>query len=154
MHGLTPVTEGHQSFLFTLYASTRQAEVAAWGWDPAQQEAFLQMQFHAQQNAYARQYPDAEHLVIVQADQPIGRILVAKTASSLLLVDIALLPPFRSAGIGSSLIRQLQAEAVTTEQTIRLHVLRGNRAQRLYERLGFVITKKGETHVAMEWRPT
>ena len=36
-----------ESFLYELYASTRSEEMAGWGWDTAQQEFFLNMQFTA-----------------------------------------------------------------------------------------------------------
>jgi len=32
-----------------LYASTREAELAALGWSPAQMEAFLELQFRARE---------------------------------------------------------------------------------------------------------
>ena len=69
------------------------------------------------------------------------------------MVDIALLPPSRNAGIGTALRRDLLAEAAVAHQPVRLHVEQCNPALRLYERLGFVpIADKG-VYLLMEWAP-
>lgn len=149
-----PVTPADEPFLFELYASTRRDELAAWGWDAAQQEAFLRLQYLAQSRGYAAEFPDADHRIICEGDQPVGRILVHRTEQAIALVDMALLPDFRGAGIGTALIGALQAEAEASGRPLRLQVLRSNAAaRRLYERLGFRITGEAGLHLAMEWRP-
>lgn len=150
--GLTaPCTPEDAEFLFEVYASTRREEVAAWGWDGSQQEAFLRMQFQVQQRAYAMQYPDAEQRRIVLGDEPVGRLIVLRMEPEIRLVDISLLPAFRSRGIGTEVIRGLQAEAAGAGKVLRLMVVKGSPARRLYERLGFVQTGESGTHEAMEW---
>ena len=54
-----------------------------------------------------------------------------------LAVDIALLPEYCNRGIGTTLLRGLQSEAVAAGKPLRIHVERFNPALRLYERLGF-----------------
>jgi hypothetical protein len=61
---LRPAGAEDQDFLFKLYASTRAHEIAAFGWPAAQQEAFLRMQFTAQQRGYESVYPQAEHQIV------------------------------------------------------------------------------------------
>ena len=56
---------GDRPFLFRLYCSTREAEMGAWGWDAAQRESFLKMQFAAQTQDYRAQFPHAEHQIIL-----------------------------------------------------------------------------------------
>ena len=41
-----------EDFLWRLYVSTRAPEVAAFGWPPEQQEAFLRMQYRARRGSY------------------------------------------------------------------------------------------------------
>jgi len=48
MFSLRPIRLDDEGFLFRLYASTRQEEISAWGWNQAQQEAFLHVQYTAQ----------------------------------------------------------------------------------------------------------
>jgi len=143
-----------EDFLFALYASTRRDEMAAWGWPTAQQEMFLRMQFGALQQRYAAEGERLDHRIILRADQPIGRIIVIRSADELRLADIALLPEHRGIGIGAALIGDLLEEAARARLPVRLHVTRDNRAARLYERLGFVVCDDIGSHFKMEWRPT
>ncbi|MVP00986.1 GNAT family N-acetyltransferase [Paenibacillus lutrae] len=148
-----PACPADAPFLFQLYASTREAELQAWGWDEQMRRPFLHMQWMAQKNSYTAQYPDAEELIIHLNDSPAGRILTARTNDSLLLVDIALLPIHQNQGIGSLLIRELQEEAVTASLKLVLHVLPDSPALRLYQRLGFGNTGVSGLHLRMEWSP-
>jgi len=142
-----------EPFLYELYRSTRFEEMAQWGWDPAQQDAFLRMQFAAQRRHYEAAYDGAEHTIITFDDRPIGRTIVFRSDREILLVDIALLPDRRGAGIGAALVRKLLDEAARTDRPVSLHVTKNNPARRLYERLGFEITADTGVYLRMEWRP-
>src|SRR5690349_15204193 len=89
-----PFPADHQEFLFKLYASTRQDEISAFGWSPAQEVAFLRMQFNAQQRWYEMAYADADHQLVLADEQPAGRILTWREVDGVRLVDIALLPQY------------------------------------------------------------
>ena len=142
---LRPVTPDDEAFLYEVYASTRTEELAPLGWDERQKDAFLRMQFTAQHRYYQAQFADAGFQIILAADQPIGRLYVHRRPDEICLLDIALLPPYRNAGIGSTLVKELLAEAGRLGKRVRLHVERFNPALRLYERLGF--TPIGDTGV-------
>ena len=150
---LRPVTDNDDEFLFQVYASIRRDEVGAWGWSIAQQDAFLKMQFTAQQRSYDLSGPNGSHDIIVMDDQQVGRLLVSRTSSEIHLVDIALLPAARGSGIGTSLIRNLLDEGDSKDLPVRLEVVRGNPAALLYERLGFVKTGESGLHIKMERLP-
>lgn len=139
-----------EAFLHELYASTRAAELAAYGWDEAQQAAFLSLQFRGQQAHYA-EYPHADERIILNDAQPIGRLFVSRLAQEIRLVDIALLPAWRGQGIGAQLIADLLAEAARVGLPVRLHVEKFNAARRLYERLGFVVVSDTGAHYLMEF---
>lgn len=148
---LRAATPDDEAFLYELYASTRAAELAAWGWDATQQRAFLDLQFRAQRAHYA-QYPNADARIILDDAQPIGRLFVTRSAQELRLVDIALLPAWRGQGIGARLINDLLAEAAQAGLPVRLHVEKSNPAQRLYQRLGFTLIGDAGPYYSMEWR--
>ena len=79
--------------------------------------------FTAQHQYYVVNYPGAQFLVIFCDDQPIGRLYIHKKMNEILIMDIALLPEYRNAGIGSSIIRDLQGEArVSGSLVTHLHV--------------------------------
>ena len=140
------------SFLQELYASTRQEELDAMGWTGAMREAFVRMQFNAQQRGYRAAFPRAQFAIILWGDQPIGHIIINRAQEEFRLVDIALLPPHRGRGIGTALVQDLLREAAAAQKPVRLSVLRGQRAFRLYQRLGFEITGQAGPRDQMEWR--
>jgi len=150
---LRVVQPGDQDFLFKLYSCTRVAEISAWGWNAQQQEAFLRMQFMAQQRWYESTYAGAEHQIVLCGDQLVGRLLISRTGEAAVLVDIALLPEHRNRGIGGELIRTMLKECDEKRTPARLQVLQTNPARRLYERLGFRQTSADDMYVQMERPP-
>lgn len=151
---LRPVRPDDRAFLFRVYASTREDELAATDWDGAQKHAFLEMQFSAQQADYARRFPDAEHTIVLVDREPVGRLWVAQWDDEIRLLDIALLSERRNAGTGTVLLGRLQAEAARAGKPLRHSVYKMNEAAlRFYRRLGFTVIEDFETYVLMEWFP-
>jgi ribosomal protein S18 acetylase RimI-like enzyme len=150
---LRAVSPEDKGFLLKLYASTRQAEMASWGWSAVQQEAFLQMQFSARERSYEAAYSGAQRRIILLGNDPAGAMIVFQDQTEIRLVDISLLPEHRGRGVGATLIGELIAEAASASVPLRLSVLRGNRAVGLYERLGFVPTGEDEMYLQMERKP-
>jgi GNAT superfamily N-acetyltransferase len=142
-----------EPFLFQVFASVRTEELISWGMDEATQQTFLRMQWTAQQRSYALQFPEADHRILLYRDEPAGRIMVNRTESEVLLVDLSLLPAFQNKGIGTHLIEDLQKEAAGTGRTMRLHVLNSNPARFLYKRLGFTVTGSDGVYDSMSWSP-
>ncbi|HEX7999890.1 MAG TPA: GNAT family N-acetyltransferase [Pyrinomonadaceae bacterium] len=143
-----------EAFLYQVYASTRADEMALSGWNEEQRDAFLKMQFNAQQRAYAWQFREAEHSIILVDEEMAGRLIVTRTSAEIRLTDITLLPAYRNKGAGTLLVKELQAQAREANLPLRLRVLKTNTAaKRLYERLGFSQTDGSDTHWTMEWTP-
>ena len=111
------------------------------------------LQFVARRQQYAFAFPAAENSVVLVDDIAVGRILIDRAAGEYRLIDIALLPQFRGRSIGTTLIRELIAEAFQNEAIVKLRVKKDNPALRLYERLGFSICDDEEVDVGMEARP-
>ena len=150
---LRPIEPDDEEFLYRVYAGTREAELAQVAWDAAQKEAFLRMQFTAQHQYYQEHYAGAAFQVILADGRPAGRLYVARWPDEIRIVDIALLPEYRNAGIGTALLRDLLAEGARAGKPVSIHVERFNPALRLYERLGFTsITDKG-VYLLLEWAP-
>lgn len=140
-------------FIFRLYASTRVEELRGLGWTVVQQQAFLRMQFNAQQQWYAATYSRAESQIVEKDHQPIGRMVVQREPNIWRLLDISLLPEHRGQGIGGELIRALVQQCVESGAALQLQVLNTNPAQRLYARLGFIKTGEDRIYTQMELRP-
>jgi len=150
---LRPVGPADEAFLSTLYASTRQDELALTGWDDDQKAAFCRQQFSAQSAWYADRYPGASFQVVELGDTPAGRLSVDRREDEIRIIDIALLPQFRGLGVGTALITDLQGEAAATGRPVTISVARSNPALALYRRLGFVPVGGQEVHVLMRWEP-
>jgi GNAT superfamily N-acetyltransferase len=142
-----------EEFLRDLYASTRQEEKTLLGWDEAEWQAFVAMQFTAQQRSYGMHFPDADFRLVLLDERPIGRLAVDRREDEIRVVDIALLPDCRGAGIGGRLVRDLLAEAAAVGIPVRCHVKRHSRELRFWERLGFAVVGDGPVHIFMEWTP-
>lgn len=151
---LRPARADDAPFLRRLYASTREEELSALAWSAVQRETFLSLQLEAQDRHYRAQYPKPRFDVIERDGVPVGRLVVDREEGGVIhLLDIALLPPERGAGLGSALLRGLQEEAAARGSAILLHVVRTNPALRLYSRLGFRVLREEAVYVGMEWRP-
>jgi GNAT superfamily N-acetyltransferase len=135
-----PATDADQGFLLNLYAQERAAELMLAGLDATQREMFVQMQFRARKVSYAANYPTAMQEIICTEDgTPAGEILVERTADGMRLIDIAVINSKRGQGLAREVIRALQQESHTRGWPLRLQVLKGNPAERLYQRLGFEV---------------
>lgn len=147
---LRPEQPDDDAFLYEVYASTREEELALTNWNENMRRMFLNHQFNAMRQGYRSMFPQGEFLIINVDGKPAGRLVVHRGEGEIRVVDLALLPASRNRGIGTSLMRQICAQA---DRPVRLSVLKLNRAFHWYQRLGFA--KTGETGVydEMEWRP-
>ncbi|MEY2562616.1 MAG: hypothetical protein QOH88_809 [Verrucomicrobiota bacterium] len=150
---LRPITPEDEPFLLRLFASTRADELALTNWSEEQKVAFCRMQFTAQSAHYQKHYGDASFDIIERSGVAAGRLLVWRSGKEMLIVDIALLPEHRGAGLGTNLLRELQEEAKEAGKPLTIHVEKYNPALRLYERLGFQRIEEQPVYLLMEWRP-
>ena len=148
---LRPASTDDSEFLIRVYSNVRREEMASWGWSPAQQAAFVRMQYDARQRGYAAEYPSVETSIISVGGESVGSMIVHRCPSEVRLVDISLLPESRGRGIGGELIGRLKSEAARSTVPLRLSVLRGNPAAHLYERLGFIAKGGDAMYDEMEW---
>ena len=148
---LRPITPEDTSFLARVYASSRADELAMTGWSDEQKEIFCRRQFDAQATYYAATYPEASFQIVERDGVSIGRLYVARWEKEIRIVDITLLPEFRGTGLGTKLLRDLQAEAQSDGKSLTIHVERFNRALGLYQRLGFEQVEDKGVYLLMRW---
>lgn len=132
-----PITDEDMEFLYRLYASTRLAEMAVTGWSEGQVEAFLRMQFRLQHTQYMQNYPGASFDIVLIDGEPAGRLYVERTANSMRVIDIALLPVFRGRGAGGGILRGMVEEADAKGSLLNLHVEMNNPILPFYKGIGF-----------------
>jgi ribosomal protein S18 acetylase RimI-like enzyme len=140
------------SFLFYLFCSIREPDFAFLG--ELERNKLMKLQFAAQQRHYQANMPKAEHLVVLQDGDPIGRMILLRRNDELHLAEIALLPECRNHGIGSRLMEKLIKAEAEQGHAISLRVYKQNAAVCFYERLGFAIAKDDGAYLLMEKPPT
>jgi ribosomal protein S18 acetylase RimI-like enzyme len=150
---LRPATASDRALLRDVYASTRAQELDQVAWAPGQREAFVQMQFDAQDHEYRRHNPHGDFDVIEIEGVAAGRLYVDRRPGDLRVIDIALLPEHRGRGIGTSLVTDLQRQAEAEGRLVSIHVEARNPARLLYERLGFRVAEDLGVYQRMEWTP-
>jgi RimJ/RimL family protein N-acetyltransferase len=150
---LRPTRAADEAFLLQVYTSSREQEMALVSWDAAQREAFLKLQFTAQQQHYNDYFPDSDHSIIELDGEPVGRLYVARTDEEIRLLDITILPRYRGAGLGTPIIEGVMAEAARACKPVRVYVEYYNPSRRLFERLGFYSIEESGINIRLEWSP-
>ena len=152
---LRPALWEDNPFLGALYADVHGPEFAPLELSADHLAHLLALKFKAQRMEFATRFPDADHSIITVGSTAIGHLLLNETSTEIQLVDVALLSPLRGAGVGTSILEQLQAYATERDLPLRLSVHPQNPATRLFHRLGFVTTNAEASLTEMEWnRPS
>jgi len=151
---LRPALWEDNPFLEALYADVHGPEFASLDLSTDHLAHLLALKFKAQRMDFAARFPDADHSIIAVGSTTIGHLLIHEKPAEIRLVDIALLSPLRGAGVGTSILEQLQAYAAERDLPLRLAVHPQNPATRLFHRLGFVTTSAETNRTGMEWNRT
>ncbi|MEL7253215.1 MAG: GNAT family N-acetyltransferase [Pseudomonadota bacterium] len=105
-------------------------------WDAKEKEA-----------AFASYYDVDEVRVIMVDGQDVGWIQVSHTDQEFCLDQLHLIEEARGKGIGTVLIKQTIADAAAQGKNVSLSLVKGNRAVKLYKRLGFHQVAEDETKI-------
>lgn len=156
---LRPAGTQDREHLLRVYASTREHELDLTDWSQRQRQAFVEMQFEAQQRHYRAQFPRSQCLLIMPdvdsaGGLPVGRLWLDRRADALHVLDISLLPDARGQGLGTRLLRDLMEQTLATALPLTIYVELHNPARRLYERLGFASLGDPQgLYQRMAWQP-
>ena len=141
-------------FLFALFASTKDADMAGMPLDEAGKSFLLNMQFRAMNASYRQGYPNARFEIAELDGTPVGRLVTDVQPDCVYYVDIALLPDRRGGGIATALMTAVLDEPRRLGLPGRVKVMSTNLASlRLCQRLGMTLRQDIPTMVELEWRP-
>lgn len=125
------------SFARELYFNSMKPLLEALGaWNAEEKEA-----------AFASYYDVDEVRVIMMGGRDVGWIQISYTDSEYCLDQVHLIEEARDKGIGTALIEETIAEAEAEGKNVSLSLVKGNRAIRLYRRLGFHQVAEDETKI-------
>lgn len=98
--------------------------------------------------------PEAIQIISFQ-NEDVGRLRIVRSADSLYVGGIQILPEFQGKGIGTALFRDLihESEAIGLPITLEVHDVNEN-ALRFYARLGFVEVGHEGIKTLLEYRPS
>src|SRR5688572_13601356 len=103
------VLPNDEEFLQELYFSVRDDLQGLFHDDGTQRQLML-MQYAGQKMTYAREFPNASHDIVLLGDRKVGRLIVDRRPDVIHGVDLAMLPAFRSLGVGTEVLRELFRE--------------------------------------------
>ena len=150
---LRPALPADREFLLRVYAASREMEMAMVPWPAEQKDAFLRMQFEAQDQHYRAKFPAAEHSVITANGEDVGRVYVVREEERIHILDIAVLLPYRRRGFATEIVLRLQEEARTRACPLTIYVEEFNPSLHLFETLGFAKESSEGIHQLLRWLP-
>ena len=150
---LRPIRAEDQPFLYEVYASTRQEELAPVPWSDAQKAAFLRMQFDAQHQHYQEHYTARSfRSSCATGNRWVGCTCIAgplKSGSSISPCCPNIAAPASAARCSANCMD----EADRAGQPLTIHVEHNNPALHWYERLGFRAIGDTGVYLFLERRP-
>ena len=150
---MRPAEPADQPFLLELFAATLPLDLSAF--PAAVASRVLLQQYAAQQAALSARHPAVEDLVLIGSDgAPYGRLVLQELGDALHVVEVALRPASRGAGIGTAVLTLVQERAAAEGKAVVLKVAHDNPAERLYRRLGFDTVGVDEVRATLRWDPS
>jgi ribosomal protein S18 acetylase RimI-like enzyme len=151
-HRLRPATEADIGFLADVVVEATRAQGRLPGGfdEPQWREAFTEWTLEQIRAAI----PGSTTSVVEMAGILVGRLRTIRTADSIELCGIQLLPGVQRRGIGTAIVADLQAQAAAAGLPLDLSVEKDNPgASRLYRRLGFAPIAETEEEYRLRWDP-
>ena len=140
---LRPARREDREFFFAARRAAFKPYVdEIWGWNDARQRSQAE-----------REFDELPVEIIEERGEPVGYICILHEEDHDFFDEIALLPEAQGRGIGTALVRDVMQAAEARGVPVRLSVLANNPARRLYESLGFRVTRVEHPRVKMEWLP-
>ena len=143
---LRPAMPEDRNFLYQLKKEVNLGYISAiWGWDEDYQQEEFDRDFQKRE----------EFSVIVSDDADAGFLQLQRGADFLNVAEIHLLPAFRGQGLGTAVLRYIQAPGDKEELPVLIGCFRANQGARdLYLRLGFQPAGESDTHYLFLYYPT
>ena len=150
---LRPPTARDEPLLLRLFMESRP-----WlSWADADRDvvrALYEQQYRAMRAGHAALYPEHLDFVIERTGQAVGRLVVDLGHADWRISELQVLAAARGKGIGSDVVRSLQAAAGSLRLPITLSTpMVGSNGRAIYERLDFRVTAIRPPHYDMAWSP-
>ena len=142
-----------EEFLRKLYFTTREDDRAQWGLPAEMADSLIDMQYRAQKMQYDAEYPEMSQEIILLDGEDVGRLLSTRNEKEVLGIDFAVMPEYRSQGIGTAILNGLMNEAAEGGKPFNFSVVRTNsKAIKLYRRIGADFVGETVSHYLLQWQ--
>ena len=94
---------------------------------------------------------DSGASIIVAGGSDIGWLRTEETEVEIYLGQLYVIPIMQNRGIGTAVVRQLCDKVSRKGKALTLEVMKNNRAQLLYQRLGFAVVGSSKYKLKMRW---
>ncbi|KPH13765.1 N-acetyltransferase [Chryseobacterium sp. ERMR1:04] len=88
--------------------------------------------------------------IILFNNEPIGLLKIDRSKDKIEVLQLQVDPSQQGKGLGKMILKEIIAEALSSQKPVVLSVLKTNKAQNLYSSLGFVTIDKNEHSYIME----
>lgn len=141
---LRPATNDDEEMCYKIHRAAMHDIVdQVFGWD----EDF-------QRDMWAREWVASEFRIVVVDGKEVGDVDVVEEPDRIRLTGFELHPEYQGRGIGSGILRALQARATERGVPLYLGVFIPNvRAKALYDRMGFKEVGRSDIKIDMRWDP-
>lgn len=143
-----------QNFLFDLFVEARP-----WlSWAEGNRDfirSLFEQQFQVMQRGLESTYPDYFDFVIERVGVSVGRVIIHLGYADWRISELQILKQARRSGIGTSVIRGVQAAAERARLPLTLSTpIFGSDGFSIYHRLGFQIVQAQPPMIHMAWFPS
>jgi len=138
---LRPAGTGDIEFAWRLYEQLMRSRT----------EALMPWRAERQREVVASALKSGGMQMILAEGRVCGWLHVQERADGVELHQIYLVPARQRRGIGTAILKSLQARAAALGRPVHLNVLVNNPARRLYERLGFRVERSDPIKHYMAW---
>ena len=104
----------------------------------------------AQETSFRKQWNSTQVRLIALDGTDVGWVQTIREDDELFVAQMFVDSRFQRKGIGTEVMRRLISEAAAFNLAVRLNVARINPARRLYERLGFRVTREDDRKFYMK----
>jgi ribosomal protein S18 acetylase RimI-like enzyme len=148
---LRPARADDEEFLFRLFSTVYGEKLQPVLLDAEEKNRLLGLMYQGFTQHYNSLAGASDDRLVLLDNQSIGRMILIQMREEIRLAELAILPQYRSRGIGSALVSQVQTESRMSKRPVRLQVARFDRVLRLYERLGFHRISAAGPYLHLEW---
>jgi len=135
---IKPVTNEDFQFGYDIKKETLKEYIEkTWAkWDDEKQMEYYRNSFEVDNN-----------FIVKFFENKIGWLNIIETESNIDINQIFILPKYQNKGIGGKIIKDIMDKGINNNKVLNLQVLKCNKkAQKLYEKLGFMFDDETETH--------